>query len=152
MGATIPLTLDTAYKLNCVCNARVLASRYRYKICIPHGARTKINYKLSVTLYLAFVKQYNTIYRYIRRGELQYVVHVAVVIVQQIKSQFPGPGRAIVEGQSVQIASSVHTERPQPTGERVAVKIPELDVTITILRDKAGRSHAPCVLIVNHGM
>ena len=56
MGATIPLTLDTAYKLNCVCNARVLASRYRYKICIPHGERTKINYKYRIAQYIDLVK------------------------------------------------------------------------------------------------
>ena len=63
-GVAIPLTLDTAYKLNCVCNAGLLALRYRCFICIPHGERTKINYKLSLTPYLVFVKWYNTIYRY----------------------------------------------------------------------------------------
>ena len=43
-------------------------------------------------------------------GELQYVVHVAVVIIQQVEFQFLGPGCTIVEGQRIEIACSIYTE------------------------------------------
>ena len=65
MGAEIPLTL--AYKLNNVCNAGHQPA-VQNSVCIPYGKRTKINYKVSVTLYLVYVKWYNSIYRYFGRA------------------------------------------------------------------------------------
>ena len=46
---------------------RAFGLRYRTSVCIPYGKRTKINYKVSVTLYLVSVKWYNSIYRYFAR-------------------------------------------------------------------------------------
>jgi hypothetical protein len=60
------------------------------------------------------------------------VVHVAVVIVQQVEFQLPGPGGAIVEGQSIEVACPIYTERAKPAGGSVAVEIPELNVPVVV--------------------
>ena len=54
------------------------------------------------------------------------MVHVAVVIVQQVEFQFLGPGCTIVEGQRIEIACSIYTEGAEPAVGSVAVEIPEL--------------------------
>ena len=55
-GVAIPLTLDTAYKLNCVCNAGLFGLAVQMFHLYPTWGTHKINYKLSVTPYLVFVK------------------------------------------------------------------------------------------------
>ena len=60
MGAVIPLTLQ--YNLNNVCNASF--SRHTdLSACRPRmGSRTKINYSVSITLYIVVVKENTPIY------------------------------------------------------------------------------------------
>lgn len=68
-GTEIPLTLK--YKLNSVCNAIA----YRYTdifVCNPVRIRTKINYKVSITLYIVAVKNINTIYRVLEWHNTKY--------------------------------------------------------------------------------
>ena len=48
------------------------------------------------------------------------MVHVAVVIVQQVEFQFLGPGCTIVEGQRIEIACSIYTEGAEPAVGSVA--------------------------------
>ena len=57
------------------------------------------------------------------------MVHVAVVIVQQVEFQFLGPGCTIVEGQRIEIACSIYTEGAEPAvGSVAAVSYTHLDV------------------------
>ena len=64
------------------------------------------------------------------------MVHVAVVIIQQVEFQFLGPGCTIVEGQRIEIACSIYTEGAEPAVSSVAVEIPELNVLVSIFRNK----------------
>lgn len=62
MGTEIPLTLK--YKLNSVCNATAYRDTDIF-VCNPARIRTKINYMVSITLYIVAVKNINTIYRFL---------------------------------------------------------------------------------------
>jgi len=61
---------------------------------------------------------------------------VAVVIIQQVEFQLPGPGCTIVKGQSIEIACSIYTEGAKPAVSGVAVEIPKLNVLVSIFRNK----------------
>lgn len=61
------------------------------------------------------------------------MVHVAVVIIQQVEFQFLGPGCTIVEGQRIEIACSIYTEGAEPAVSSVAVEIMAAQIAKAIL-------------------
>lgn len=57
------MLLTLAYKLDNVCNAS-FSRHTNHTVCNPKGIRTKINYTGIITLYIVFVKQMYSIYRF----------------------------------------------------------------------------------------
>ena len=78
------------------------------------------------------------------------MVHVAVVIIQQVEFQFLGPGCTIVEGQRIEIACSIYTEGAEPAVSSVAVEIPELNVLVFFLGYKAGGGQPAAIFFPEH--
>ena len=64
------------------------------------------------------------------------MVHVAVVIIQQVEFQFLGPGCTIVEGQPHRDCLFHLYRGAEPAVGSVAVEIPELNVLVSIFRNK----------------
>lgn len=74
------------------------------------------------------------------------MVHVAVVIIQQIEFECSGCRRPVAEYQTIEIACPIHAEGTEPVGDGVAIEIPELNIPVIIFADKTGRSQTIGVL------
>ena len=78
------------------------------------------------------------------------MVHVAVVIIQQIEFECSGCRRPVAEYQTIEIACPIHAEGTEPVGDGVAIEIPELNIPVIIFTDKPGRSQTISVFLFDH--
>ena len=78
------------------------------------------------------------------------MVHVAVVIIQQIESERSGGRRPVAEYQVIEIACPIYAEGAEPVGDGVAIEIPELDSSVVIFIDKPGSSQTISVFLIDH--
>ena len=75
------------------------------------------------------------------------MVHVAVVIIQQIEFECSGCWRPVAEYQTIEIACPIHAEGTEPVGDGVAIEIPELNIPVIVFTDKPGRSQTINLLL-----
>src|SRR5699024_11081718 len=80
------------------------------------------------------------------------MVHVAVVIIQQIESECTGCRCPVAECQAIEIACPIYAEWTEPAGGGVTVEIPELNISVIIFTDKTGRSQTISVFLFDHGV
>ena len=65
------------------------------------------------------------------------MVHLAIVIVKEIKGILPGLGRKVVSDQPINIPGSIQPQRAKPERKVVSIQIPEKDSLIFVFCDQS---------------
>ena len=78
------------------------------------------------------------------------MVHVTIVVIQQVKLQSSGISFAIVNCQTVDVSGTIHSKGTQPAVVFALVKEPELNVLVFFLGYKAGGGQPAAIFLPEH--
>lgn len=86
----------------------------------------------------------------ISRGDLQHVIHMTIVVIQQVKLQSSGVCFAVVNCQTVEVSGAIHPKGTQLAVVFALVKKPELNVLVLFLGYKAGGGQSAAIFFPEH--